>query len=409
MFFLYNLFLTLLFLPLQIFSFFNTEFRIFINYRRQEKKELSNFTINEKCIWLHAASVGELDQCKALAKIIKLNEKNTFILQTIFSNSVKENNYDWTNTDLYLHLPLDFFGNYDWIFKKFKPSSLVLMAWDTWPNLIYASKRFHCKLFLSSAVWDKDSKRNRFAFTKELFSKFDGISPVSQKMETDFQKLTEGRVSVIACGDSRFDFIHEKILSTKPNADFNSKIIKLEYSKVLILASTYSNCEAIIFPVLKEILELGYHVWIFPHKVSSERIKGIENELKSQNLQFEKFSSLESRSKIILFDTLGVLAYAYKYAKIAYVGGAIHNKIHNVLEPIYFKLGLISGKRIFNSYDATELSRLGNLLTIKNSEEFLLAFRKLQNKSENNFDYFTKGIGNSEKFYKTFLASKNAI
>ncbi len=380
-----------------------------MNYRREEKKQLSDFTINQKCIWLHAASVGELDQCKALAKIIKLHEKDIFILQTIFSNSVKENNYDSTNTNLYLHLPLDFYGNYDWIFKKFKPDSLVLMAWDTWPNLIFASKKFQCKLFLSSAVWDKDSKRNRYGFTKELFSKFDGISPVSNIMEVDFQKLTDGKVSIISCGDSRFDFIQEKILSTEPNADFNSKIKTLEYSKVLILASTYSNCEAIIFPVLKEILELGFHVWIFPHKISSVRITGIEEELKKNNLQFEKFSALKSGSKIILFDTLGILAYAYKYAKIAYVGGAIHNKIHNVLEPIYFKLGLISGKRIFNSFDATELSRLGNLLTIENSKEFLLAFRKLQDKSENNFDYFAKGIGNSEIFYKTFLSPRNSI
>ncbi len=403
---LYNILLFFVTILIFILKPFSKKLNDFLEIREVEKEKYKNFTTPKKTIWLHSASVGELDQAKAVAQVIKKYEKETFILQTVFSNSVTEKNFDFENTDLTIRLPLDFQGSYDWILKIFQPSSIIFFAWDTWPNLIYQAKKENVKIYLNSATWDKNSSRIKFSFFKKLFSNFDGISPVKKEMEKSFKEFSLNKPKVVSCGDSRFDSVSKKIISKKTNLEFEEKIRILEYSKLLILASTYSECEKIIFPNLEKIISLGFKIWIFPHKIEKSRIEEIKSNLK--NFSIGIYSDLKKEDKdkqIILFDVLGVLAYSYQFASLAYVGGAIHNKVHNVLEPSYFGLGLITGKKIQNSSDAIELENLGYLKTIKSGEEFFNAFQYFDTKKfkVEIAEYVNKGIGSSEEFYKIFL------
>lgn len=129
------------------------DFKIFIlicetNKRRIEKRNRSLRQIFSKSadgkfvIWLHAASVGELDQAKALTETIRKKYKNVFIIQSVFSSSVKESSFQDPLADVYFYLPLDRAHAYDQIFSHFQPKVLFVMAWDTWPNLLKRQTRW---------------------------------------------------------------------------------------------------------------------------------------------------------------------------------------------------------------------------------------------------------------------------
>ncbi len=410
--------LTTLIYPISLFApLLSKKAKAFLTKRDLDKSKILNFKIPEgtsRVIWLHSASVGELDQCKALAKSIKQNERDTLVIQSVFSDSVLDKNFDLENTDLTFRLPLDFYFAYNFIFEKFHPDSLILMAWDTWPNLILAAKRYNCKTYLASAVLDPKSKRSSFfarRLTTKVFSKLAGISAVNESMILPFQELAGERVKINALGDSRFDSVVEKIKSKTPDPIFTKFASEYLPNPILILASTYKECDFVVLAEIESILKLGYSVWIFPHKVDSARIQEILDFLKEKKLTVCLYSKVKNpcKERIILFDALGILAFAYFYGRIAYVGGALHNKVHNILEPAYFGLPLITGDRIFNSFDANKLKEKESLKTVNSSEEFLEAVRNYSEEKNHerlsaiNSEYVLSHLGASLAFYNAFL------
>lgn len=413
---LYILITSLLYPFVPAAGMFSKKARSFLSLRKEDRKKIEEFKLETKgrVLWLHAASVGELDQCKALAKEIKTRENDAVIIQSIFSESVQEKNFDTVHTALTFRLPLDFYFSYDFIFEKFKPETLVLMAWDTWPNLILSAKRHGCKVYLACAVLDPKSGRNSgFArkLTKAVFSLLDGISPVDEKLVSEFAGLSGLKVKVQSTGDTRFDSVVQKIKEKEPDSRFKEFIRQYTNEKRIILGSTYADCDSILFKGLETLLKDGYSVWIFPHKINPERIEEIKKGLTERGLQFSLYSDskMDYNANIIIFDVLGVLAFAYAYANLAYIGGAVHNKIHNVLEPAYFGLPLITGEKITNSFDAMKLKEAGGLITIKTTDEFLNAFSHLTDPGKfpgirkMNSGYVASKTGASGRFYDSFL------
>lgn len=415
MLFFYILFTSLIYPLTLILPFVSKKAKVFLDKRKQDKIKMKNFNFDSqrKVIWLHAASVGELDQCKAIAKVIRNQEKETLILQSVFSESVQEKNFDLINTDITFRLPLDFYFSYDFIFKKFSPKKLVLMAWDTWPNLILAANRYGCDVYLACAVLDAKSKRTSYLvknLTKQVFSKLTAISAVNESMIEPFRELSRGKTFVNALGDARFDSVVDKIKSKEPNSEF-LEFAKQRKESILILASTYKECDSFVLSQIDKILDLGYSVWIFPHHINEARLAEVQSYLATKNLNVSLYSKVKNpcKDRIILFDVLGILAFAYFYGKIAYIGGAVHNKVHNVLEPAYFGLPLLSGEKILNSFDAVSLSKLGTLKIINSSEGFLEAVqfysekKNLEVASNLNKNYVLDRVGASLAFYNTFL------
>lgn len=389
----------------------------FLEKRKQDKKRILSENIdlkNKRVVWFHAASVGELDQCKVIAEEGKKRDSNLFTIFSVFSDSVSERQIQDSMIDYAFRLPLDFPGEYDFIFEKFRPESLVISAWDLWLNMILSAHKNNAKIYLVNATLSSSSGRmNPIArrLTQITVSKMAGVSPVSEESEIQFRSiLGNTNIPVLRLGDSRFDSVSLKI---EKNLEKNDPLKGYAKNRnVIILASTYSKCEEMIFPVLKELLAGGKKIWIFPHKVQQERIQEISERLKSLSLNFSRFSEKGIsvlQSDIVLFDVLGVLAFAYSKAGIAYVGGALHNRVHNVIEPAYFGLPVLTGPKIFNSAEALELRKRGGLWTAESASEFLERIKYLSLEAhyrlaeKTNSDFVTENRGASVRIWNTFL------
>ncbi|EMY13783.1 3-deoxy-D-manno-octulosonic-acid transferase [Leptospira weilii str. Ecochallenge] len=158
-------------------------------------------------MWLHAASVGELDQCKALALEFRKYDPSAFLIQSVFSESVRDSQLEAFPADDTFRLPIDFPTNYDWIFSHFQPKVLVLMAWDTWPNLILSAKRLGAKVVLGSAVIGARKRGLMGSLTKAVFSHLDGIFPSHESFYDSFRALVPDNIPVKVLGDTRFDIV----------------------------------------------------------------------------------------------------------------------------------------------------------------------------------------------------------
>lgn len=353
--------------------------------------------------------MGELDQCKAMAEIVKGSNQDIFILQSVFSSSVPEKSLYHPSIDVGFYLPPDFPGEYDAIFQKYSPKVLVIAAWDIWPNLIFSAKKFGCNLFLACGSLHEGSGRikNRFLkkLTTEVLQQFDGISPSSLSRESLFKKYAPG-VVIHTCGDSRFDSVCEKVEKSISGNKSNLKFHENE--KIFIFASTYTICEKMFFPKIGKILDFGYKIWIFPHKISEDRLTQLELELDKNSISHSRYSNSIEKD-VLIFDVYGLLAFAFERARLCYVGGGFTHRIHNVIEPAYFGIPLSSGGKIQHSPEAMDLNSKG-YLTVLNEGVDILKFieryedEKVLEDQRNEIQKFVKvNRGASLRFYETFL------
>ncbi|TGK00868.1 3-deoxy-D-manno-octulosonic acid transferase [Leptospira semungkisensis] len=400
--------LTILLWPwIVLLSLFLPALRNFIRPRIQDRRRIRNFAFSsgeKKTIWMHAASVGELDQCKALAQVYKKKEPETFLIQTVFSDSVRDSSLEAFPADLKFRLPLDFPWSYHFIFKKFQPKSLVLMAWDRWPNLLLSARKRKIQTVLASAVITVPKGKWKKKFYRSVFSLFDKILPSHKSGEEKFKELLGKDFYIKTLGDSRFDSVIQKIESS--SREFK-RPKEYPFSRVFLLASTYKPCEDLILPLLNEESLKDTAFWIFPHKTDPQRIQEIETALEYSKVDYNLYSqtSFETiKSKVILFDVLGILAHAYRAGDFAYVGGALHNRVHNVLEPAYFGLPLLSGPKINHAPEAIELKNRGGLFVIQTREEILEVLKLNSERREairfSNREFVETGRGAAERIYK---------
>jgi 3-deoxy-D-manno-octulosonic-acid transferase len=66
---------------------------------------------------------------------------------------------------------------------------------------------------------------------------------------------------------------------------------------------------------------------------------------------------------------MGRLSDLYSVADLAWVGGAIHAKVHNVLEPAAWGVPISCGPRFQNSQEAVALHDAGLLFVPQNPEQ----------------------------------------
>jgi 3-deoxy-D-manno-octulosonic-acid transferase len=140
MIFLYNLILIVLYPFFLISTLFNKKLKEFYLTRKEGKKRIQEFIQNyknQKAIWLHASSVGELDQALAIFRILKSKHSNIPILITVFSLSVK--NLDKIPSEGKAYLPIDFFLAMAIFTDNFV--LFITFTWDVYPKSIKNFKK----------------------------------------------------------------------------------------------------------------------------------------------------------------------------------------------------------------------------------------------------------------------------
>ncbi|TGL58242.1 3-deoxy-D-manno-octulosonic acid transferase [Leptospira ognonensis] len=383
MYLLYNCILVLLYPLLLLTSLFIPKARAHLAARKATLRMLLEFPFvigTRQVVWLHGASVGELDQARAIAKILKEKHPTVFILQSIFSQSVSESQRQDANFDICFHLPFDLPFAYQKIIQKYRPEILMILAWDTWPNLIRDLKNSGSKTYLACASLSESSGRTRgFGkfLTKSVFKYLDGIFPSHEILSSTFLPLLSENTKFEVLGDSRFDAVLNRIETNHPSPRFQNFLKlytkEISESKPILLGSTYPICESYFLDHLQNNSDTKQSYWIFPHKWEELRMNEFANALQKKGI-VTKFSDLvdgnKSYPRFLLFDEMGILAFAYKYALLAYVGGGFEHRIHNTIEPAAFGLTLITGPKINNAPEAIVMQKLGGLFVCQDKSEF---------------------------------------
>ena len=377
----YNLILLPLLIGIvKILVFFNSKINESIEKRKglweRLEEAVSKRDWQKPLVWFHVASAGEFLQAQPLiARCIAEGAECVVTYSSV-------NAYHWlqrpaqTETQNLLaaeFLPVDKIHNNRRLLGLLQPSRLVWVSYDLWPNLVWEAHRQGIPQSLISGIIHAGSLRTvNFIGRSFYHSLYECLEHILTVSEADSQRVLSAIPNhplVKVMGDTRCD----SVLERRNNLEIPQLPHTAKDSFVFVAGSTWPLDETCIFPGLQEALNKFPELFLVlaPHEPTEEHLKNAENFF--SGTQMVRWSQVKTASldvRILLIDSVGILAGIYHSAKIAYVGGAFTTGVHNILEPAAMGAAVAFGPKHSNSMEALIMLEQKLATTVKNSSEF---------------------------------------
>jgi 3-deoxy-D-manno-octulosonic-acid transferase len=376
---LYNLAIHAYYLLIRFASLFNSKARIWVKGRENQFDRMAEALKNkEEIAWFHAASLGEFEQGRPVMEAFRKEYPSIKILLTFFSPSGYEIRKNYEGADYIYYLPIDTRKNAARFIRLVNPMMVVFVKYEFWFNYIRILHQKQVPLFIISAIFRKEQHFFQWygGWFRKMLNKFTFF--FVQNDESLGLLKSIGIERVMKSGDTRFDRVKE-IASNKKSFPLIEKFAA--GYKVLLAGSSWPPDEAIIQKLPED---KARKIIIAPHEIHEEHIAAIENRLgKEKTLRYSKADETSIlTAEILIVDGMGFLSSLYQYCDVAYIGGGFGKAIHNILEAVTFGKPVIFGPTYHKFKEAVDLIELGGAFTVKNEQEFISIFGKLNNDRE---------------------------
>ncbi|WP_196591359.1 tetraacyldisaccharide 4'-kinase [Pectinatus frisingensis] len=338
------------------------------------------------CIWVHAASVGEIVAASPLVKEFRREFPEIPILISVVTCS----GYTMANriikdADSIIYFPLDLPFLADHTVKKIKPRIFLPVETELWPNLLKAARRYDVAVMMvNGRISDKSVNRYRYMFS--LLSDMVGtVNKFAMQSEIDASyiiRLGADPKLVAVTGNTKFDQTY-----TNVSAEGKKKIIAelgLDDAEGIIIAgSTHKGEEVYVLDAFMKLRNEFPKVKLIiaPRKII--RKDDVKNICEQRGFKTAFRTDLKKRiyhgHDIVILDTIGELGKIYSVGDVIYIGGSlVPHGGHNILEPAAHGKAIIVGKNMFNFKDTYMLFKKRDAcLTVNNSIELAQQMIKL--------------------------------
>jgi 3-deoxy-D-manno-octulosonic-acid transferase len=385
----WKLFYNTLIVPLmwcffQTAGFFNKKIRSGIDGRKDligKVQAKVNSSPSRHRLWFHSSSLGEFEQAKPIIAAIKRSRPDIKIIATFFSPSGYEHSQSYKLADIISYLPFDSQRQVDEFVDVVRPTAVIMVRYDVWPNLTWALRQRKIPIMIANATMKKDSSRKIFflrQFHRALYDSFSSILTVSDNDKASFADFHLTQPVIETIGDTRFDQVKIRSDDAAKKHILPNKITKGK--RIFIVGQSWEADDNVVIPVLFKLQKRMPNLLtiIVPHEPTLEHLEQVEYHLDGKT-SFIRFSAMNQYAgeKVILVDSVGILVPLYKYGHVAYVGGSFRQGVHNVLEPAAFSLPVIYGPKHTNSQEAVALAAQGGGFVVGDEKELYRTLRTL--------------------------------
>ncbi len=326
--------------------------------------------IKDEVIWIHAASVGEINGASSLIREFKKNRKDSKILLTTMTKTGKTKAKLLNPPpDFVFYLPLDiplFVSNF---IMRIRPKALILTESEMWVNLVLFTRTKTRHIILANGRFSERTFKIAYPFRKFICGYLEKFEAFLMRTDDDRKRLLMMGVDI-----NKVEIVGELKFSVEYTAETIENFDKPKWLKILVAGCTHRGEEESIIGIFEELAKdfPGLRLIIAPRH--PERFGEVADLLEKRNAKFSRFSvdGLSIRKPVLLLDVMGNLTLAYSIGDIAFIGGTLVNiGGHNPLEPSYFGLPVLAGPYIKNAKDTFELLRSNGALFIVNSAQEL--------------------------------------
>ena len=331
-------------------------------------------------IWVHAASVGEVQAAAILIEALRTAAHREITLTCMTATGRARARALLPDIDV-RYAPYDLPGSVRRTLQRLQPRLLIVMETELWPNLLHQAAQADVAILLASA---RISAR-----TAGWYRRLSGLMQpalrhgvsVAAQSATDaerFLQLGVPRERVRVGGNLKFD------RTLAPDLPARGAALRARYAPgrpVWVAGSTQEGEELMVLAAHRQLRERFPTALLVLAPRYPQRFDAVVALTQAAGLRVARRSRPAGQEpcEVLILDTLGELTEFYAAADAAFVGGSlVPVGGHNLLEPAALGLPVLAGPHQFNSPDiARALSECGALTTVSDANELAVALERL--------------------------------
>ena len=328
-------------------------------------------------IWIHAASVGEVNAAEGLIRKLLERENSVMVstmtatgarrCQTLFGERV-EHRYIALDNPISVRRWLD----------RVRPRVGLILETEIWPELFGRCEAMGIPLVLISARLNAKAMR-RYQRFRSLYAKaLEAVVMASCQTQADSDRLASlglPEQKLVVGGNLKFDIALPAGLLAK------AKSMQASWGErpIWTAGSTRPGEEQMLIEAHHCLLKKHSSALLILAPRHPERVTEVARLLDQHDLVWCHFDQLPGPDvQVVLVDQMGILMTCYALAQIAFVGGSlVPLGGHNLLEPAALGLPVVAGPFLDQQAESAEqLESAGGLVRCKDSASLAILLQR---------------------------------
>ena len=335
-------------------------------------------------IWFHSCSVGETLSLQPLLQILHRRFPGVrFVISTITKagQQIAVSRFAVYGRGNTFYFPIDLASIARRVLDWIRPSILVIVDTEIWPNTLHQAYRRGIPVFLvNGRISARSFRYYRLArpVLRLVFQNYRALMMQSNEDASRIARLGAPVDKIVMTGNIKID---RDLLSEDPNDSLVSGLDEVfgfgrNGAPLIVAGSTHAGEEQILMEVLRRIRRVSglerTRLLLAPRH--PERFDDVAQSALQSGYNIQRRTDLSGKSRdaeILILDTVGELAAVYKYATVAFVGGSlIRHGGHSIMEPAIYSKAIVIGPSAENFRQIVEEFRLrGGVRQISAGEE----------------------------------------
>lgn len=334
----------------------------------------------DDCVLFFCSSAGEYEQARPIIDRLSV-DGNVFCHVVFFSASgpkfvqARKDAISWSLA------PLDDVFYWGSFYAALRPSVTFIVRHELWPSFLWMAAEWSKIVVINAVVPALLGRQSQLRESINLMTKawlFRFVDLVCVVSPSD-QQFFSGRLGIPLeklkiTGDTKYDRVLERAATAESRVVRLRELLRQKWQVpgsdlILIGGSVHLPDVAMIVEALQDDRLNEVKVLLVPHDVSSSNIANMFEMISNRGFSVELYSEVKAadfdfsatQPRFIIVDELGRLFDLYAVGDFAWVGGAVHDKVHNVLEPAAMGIPVTCGSRMENSQEAIAMRKAGLL------------------------------------------------
>jgi 3-deoxy-D-manno-octulosonic-acid transferase len=314
----------------------------------------------ERCIWIHAVSVGEVVAAVPLVRALGRRFPDRPLLVTTVTPTGAARVASLFGDEVHhTYIPFEAPHVVDRFFSATNPDIALVLETEIWPNLYRGCGVRDIPLVLVSARISPKSVRNYrrlLPLFRETLSHGIVIAAQSEADAERFLSLGAAPERTRITGNIKFD------VELPPDLPLRGRELRADLfldRPVWIAASTHEGEEEIVLAAQQALLKNHPEVLLVLVPRHPQRFPAVRDMIVKQGMSVVSRTDGEpcsTSTQVFLGDTMGELTLFYAASDVAFVAGSlVPIGGHNLLEPAALGLPLLSGPHVFNAQEIADM------------------------------------------------------
>jgi tetraacyldisaccharide 4'-kinase len=343
-------------------------------------------------IWLHAVSVGEAISAVELVRQLRqcLPRSPVFVsVSTLAGFEIASQKLRDLASVFYA--PVDYVWAVRRVLRHLRPSLVIVMETEIWPNLFRETKRTGAGLMLvNGRISDRAIGRYEALrwFFGGVLAPVDVVLAQSERMRQRFLRIGASPAGVRVGGNLKYDFQPQEAL---PDAPVRRFIERLRPGAVWIAASTMPpgapgdpDEEETVIAAFQQVARSRPDLLLLLAPRKPEYFDAAAAKLRRAEVPFLRRSTLGDGDFLplpgaLLLDSIGELSGLFSLATAVFMGGTLVSRGgHNILEPALASRPIVAGPHLENFAEiAAEFRAAGALVEVGDAASLAIAIGEI--------------------------------